>query len=103
MTTFKNFHHPYTEGLLLSIPAYGGTGSGCARSPAAAEPHHMPPGCPFTPRCPYVMDRCRAEVPPLAPAGGGRPPVSLLAAAQSGARQALRVKLGQTLPVSAEA
>jgi hypothetical protein len=29
----------------------------------------VPPGCPFHPRCDYVMDRCRAETPALAPVG----------------------------------
>ncbi|MDO8532862.1 MAG: hypothetical protein Q7T26_12000 [Dehalococcoidia bacterium] len=27
-------------------------------------PDRLPPGCPFAPRCPYVMDRCRTEYPP---------------------------------------
>jgi len=31
---------------------------------------HVPPGCPFNPRCPYVMDICRTEVPQLIPADG---------------------------------
>ena len=31
---------------------------------------HVPPGCAFHPRCPYVMDVCRTEVPPLLPANG---------------------------------
>jgi dipeptide transport system ATP-binding protein len=29
------------------------------------DPANPPPGCPFHPRCPYAIDRCRAEVPKL--------------------------------------
>jgi oligopeptide/dipeptide ABC transporter ATP-binding protein len=31
---------------------------------------HVPPGCAFHPRCPYVMDVCKVEVPPLVPSDG---------------------------------
>ncbi len=70
-TTFFANHHPYTEGLLASLPAYGGERE--RLQPIQGTPPSLitlPPGCPFHPRCPYVMDRCRREVPPLAPAGG---------------------------------
>jgi oligopeptide transport system ATP-binding protein len=33
---------------------------------------HIPSGCPFHPRCPYMRDRCRSDVPPLREVGGGR-------------------------------
>jgi peptide/nickel transport system ATP-binding protein len=69
---FYEPHHPYTEGLLRSLPAYG---SERARlHPIAGQPPsliHPPKGCPFAPRCPYVMDRCRTEIPPLDPVEGG--------------------------------
>jgi peptide/nickel transport system ATP-binding protein len=69
---FYEPHHPYTEGLLRSLPAYG---SERARlQPIAGQPPsliHPPKGCPFAPRCPYVMDRCRVEIPPLDPVEGG--------------------------------
>jgi peptide/nickel transport system ATP-binding protein len=70
-TTFYANHHPYTEGLLLSLPAYGG-GDRERLHPIPGQPPsliNLPPGCPFHPRCPYVMDRCRTEVPPLAAVG----------------------------------
>jgi oligopeptide/dipeptide ABC transporter ATP-binding protein len=69
-TLFYASHHPYTEGLLHSMPAYGG---GRERlHPIAGQPPSLlapPPGCPFAPRCVYVMDRC-SEMPVLDPVGG---------------------------------
>jgi peptide/nickel transport system ATP-binding protein len=59
-------HHPYTEGLLASLPAY--TGGGERLKSIAGQPPSLinpPSGCPFNPRCMYVMDRCRDQVPPL--------------------------------------
>jgi peptide/nickel transport system ATP-binding protein len=105
VTTFKNFHHPYTEGLLLSLPAYGGDRERLRAIPGTPpSPITVPPGCPFAARCPYVMDRCRAEVPALEPAGEEAGHLSACwLPRNSAARQALRTKLGQTLPVSAEA
>jgi oligopeptide/dipeptide ABC transporter ATP-binding protein len=69
-TTFFANHHPYTEGLLQSLPAYGGERE--RLRPITGQPPSLitlPAGCPFHPRCPYVMDRCRTEVPPLAEVG----------------------------------
>jgi peptide/nickel transport system ATP-binding protein len=69
-TLFFASHHPYTEGLLQSMPAYGGERE--RLRPIAGQPPSLlapPPGCPFAPRCVYVMDRCRQEEPPLDPAG----------------------------------
>jgi len=55
-------HHPYTEGLLQSLPAYG---AGRERlRPIPGQPPSMldpPPGCPFAPRCIYVMDKCQED------------------------------------------
>ena len=70
-TTFFANHHPYTEGLLQSLPAYGGERE--RLRPIQGQPPSLitlPPGCPFHPRCPYVMERCRTEVPALAAVGG---------------------------------
>jgi peptide/nickel transport system ATP-binding protein len=68
---FYEYHHPYTEGLLRSLPAYA---EGRQRlQPIAGQPPsliHLPQGCPFHPRCPYVFDRCRRETPPLDPVEG---------------------------------
>ena len=70
MTIFTDYHHPYTEGLLDSLPAHGQERERLRPIPGQPpSPITLPGGCPFNPRCTYVMDRCRAEVPPLAPTG----------------------------------
>jgi peptide/nickel transport system ATP-binding protein len=62
--------HPYTLGLMQSIPRIGGERSRMRQidgsMPRLGE---IPPGCPFNPRCPRVFDRCRVERPDLLPAG----------------------------------
>jgi peptide/nickel transport system ATP-binding protein len=66
-TIFTKHHHPYTEGLLQSLPAYGDDRQRLQPIPGQPpSPINVPPGCPFHPRCGYVMDRCHTEVPPLA-------------------------------------
>jgi peptide/nickel transport system ATP-binding protein len=65
-------HHPYTKGLLESIPGAAGT-SGALR-PIRGQPPSMiavPGGCAFHPRCRYAMDRCLADQPDLHPVGAG--------------------------------
>jgi peptide/nickel transport system ATP-binding protein len=67
-TLFYNSHHPYTEGLLQSLPAYGSSRE--RLRPIPGQPPSLlapPPGCPFAPRCPYVMDQCTIEMPALDP------------------------------------
>jgi peptide/nickel transport system ATP-binding protein len=106
MTTFAAYHHPYTEGLLQSLPAYGGERTRLRSIPGQPpSPINIPPGCPFAARCPYVMDRCRVELPPLAAAGTepGHKSACWLPHDRS-ARESLRRKvIGQSLSVSAEA
>ncbi|HET9731982.1 MAG TPA: ABC transporter ATP-binding protein [Acidimicrobiales bacterium] len=68
---FYDYHNPYTEGLLRSLPAYGGERA--RLNPIAGQPPSLislPSGCKFSPRCPYVMDRCRVEEPELLPVAG---------------------------------
>jgi oligopeptide/dipeptide ABC transporter ATP-binding protein len=63
---FYAHHHPYTEGLLLSLPAYGDERE--RLRPIPGQPPsliNLPPGCPYHPRCPYAMDVCLTDVPPL--------------------------------------
>ena len=64
---FYEGRHPYTWGLLQSIPRLDAAGSD-RLSPIKGMPPsliNVPSGCAFHPRCPYVMDVCRTEVPPL--------------------------------------
>ncbi|MDT0684494.1 ABC transporter ATP-binding protein [Roseicyclus sp. F158] len=58
--------HPYTQGLLASSPAHD-TATGRLSSIPGQPPSLLesPAGCVFAPRCAAVMDRCRAERPPL--------------------------------------
>jgi peptide/nickel transport system ATP-binding protein len=66
-------HHPYTWGLLRSIPRIDDTDDKERLSPIKGLPPSLifvPPGCPFHPRCPYRFNKCDQEVPPLLPADG---------------------------------
>ena len=62
--------HPYTVGLMASIPRSAG-GRGRLRQIDGTMPrlNAIPPGCPFNPRCPKVFDRCRRDRPDLMRAG----------------------------------
>jgi len=58
--------HPYTEGLLQSIPRLDLKGQDLfAIKGLPPNLMHIPPGCAFNPRCPYSRDICREEVPKL--------------------------------------
>jgi oligopeptide/dipeptide ABC transporter ATP-binding protein len=64
-------HHPYTAGLLASLPDAAGPGERLRAIPGQPPSLINPPaGCPFHPRCPYATDRCRTEEPPLRPVSG---------------------------------
>ncbi|HEX8004023.1 MAG TPA: ABC transporter ATP-binding protein [Mycobacteriales bacterium] len=72
-TIYYRPHHPYTKGLLESIPSSAAIEEGARLKPIKGSPPsliNMPAGCPFHPRCPYVMDICLTDVPPLYPVGG---------------------------------
>jgi peptide/nickel transport system ATP-binding protein len=58
---------PYTMGLLGSIPRIdaAGVSSLIPIEGNPPSPANLPPGCPFAPRCPLVIDICRSEEPPL--------------------------------------
>ncbi|MEU6850970.1 ABC transporter ATP-binding protein [Actinacidiphila alni] len=58
--------HPYTKGLLQSIPRLDQKGQELyAIKGLPPNLLRIPPGCAFNPRCPQARDRCRTEVPPL--------------------------------------
>jgi peptide/nickel transport system ATP-binding protein len=72
---FANPRHPYTRGLMASIPTLPlpGTKSTArlAEIPGTVPSLvRLPPGCAFAPRCPLAVERCRAEYPPLEKFGG---------------------------------
>jgi oligopeptide/dipeptide ABC transporter ATP-binding protein len=63
---FANPMHPYTRGLLASIPNIRLDQPKLSTMPGSPPDLVNPPlGCVFHPRCPYVMERCRAERPPF--------------------------------------
>jgi oligopeptide/dipeptide ABC transporter ATP-binding protein len=70
-TIFYRAHHPYTLGLLGSVPSAAGQGRLTPIAGQPPSPIRLPSGCPFHPRCAYRMDRCTAEEPPLLTVGGG--------------------------------
>jgi peptide/nickel transport system ATP-binding protein len=65
---FTRPHHPYTWGLLGSLPRLDADVERLVQIPGQPPSLLNPPrGCRFHPRCPYVMNVCKTEVPPLAP------------------------------------
>ncbi|MFM9847305.1 MAG: ABC transporter ATP-binding protein [Hyphomicrobiaceae bacterium] len=63
----KDPHHPYTKGLMGSIPALEGSANRLVQIPGSMPRlTAIPPGCAFNPRCPHVFDRCCVERPNLA-------------------------------------
>jgi peptide/nickel transport system ATP-binding protein len=69
---FARPQHPYTWGLLESMPSVEGKVA-FLRAIDGSPPSviHLPPGCPFHPRCPHRFDPCDKIRPPLAPIEGG--------------------------------
>jgi oligopeptide/dipeptide ABC transporter ATP-binding protein len=66
--------HPYTRGLLDSVPSIDPRLRGRLK-PVTGElpsPLNPPPGCPFAPRCSWAVEVCRRVLPPLLPDGPGR-------------------------------
>ncbi|MGH1504723.1 MAG: ABC transporter ATP-binding protein [Acidimicrobiales bacterium] len=69
---FRDMRHPYTQALLWSIPKMSEPKHTRLSAIAGRPPDliNPPKGCKFSPRCPYVQDRCREEEPPLSAASG---------------------------------
>lgn len=70
---YHNPHHPYTVGLLGSLPRPDTTRKDKLYSIKGEPPDLlvMPPGCPFAPRCTYAVEQCRHENPTLESLGNG--------------------------------
>ena len=64
---FHNAKHPYTEGLMNSIPSLTTTKKErlIPIKGVVPDPFDIPEGCGFEPRCPHAMDICKKEVPTL--------------------------------------
>ncbi len=72
---FENPRHPYTRGLMTSVPHLEAEALEAGRKRLSEIPGivpsltDLPPGCAFAERCPFVVDRCRRETPPLVEVG----------------------------------
>lgn len=65
-TIFENPKHPYTEGLLKSMPSVEKrSGKLYAIDGVVPNPLNLPKGCRFAPRCEYATDLCREEMPDI--------------------------------------
>ncbi|MFH8658461.1 dipeptide/oligopeptide/nickel ABC transporter permease/ATP-binding protein [Streptomyces afghaniensis] len=70
---FGKPHHPYTQGLLASVPAEQHRGSRLSSIPGSPpDPGAVPAGCAFRTRCPMARERCATHRPALTGTGAGR-------------------------------
>ena len=70
---FVQPHHPYTAGRAASNPQIASRRARLPQIPGGPpNPASIPPGCPFSPRCPAAVEACASEVPALVTTGEGR-------------------------------
>lgn len=85
---FNDPRHPYTQGLLASLPGRSKRGKMLHSIPGTVpNPAYKPEGCPFHPRCRLVQENCRAQFPGMSDYGDGhlsRCPVLYKARTHSG-------------------
>ena len=60
---YNHPRHPYTEGLLKSVPKIGSKAALYTVPGQPPDLTNLPPGCAFAPRCRYALERCRTEEP----------------------------------------
>ncbi len=71
-TLFSECAHPYTRGLMASLPRMTPKGQRLYNIRGTVPNlRAMPSGCRFSPRCEFACERCKAEKPPLVDLGGG--------------------------------
>ncbi|MFO7598783.1 MAG: ABC transporter ATP-binding protein [Candidatus Desulfacyla sp.] len=69
---FNKPRHPYTQGLLASLPARSRRGQRLHSIPGTVpNPAYKPPGCPFHPRCPFAVPTCKSQFPGMVDLGEG--------------------------------
>ncbi len=73
-TLLRRPAHPYTVALRSAVPEMdiAARRRRVVLTGPPPDPQDPPPGCPFHPRCPVAIDRCRTEVPPEREIAGGR-------------------------------
>ena len=70
---FNNPRHPYTRGLLASLPSRSRKGKGLYSIPGSVpDPAFKPAGCPFHPRCDLALESCEKELPIMYDFGKGQ-------------------------------
>lgn len=62
---FEHPCHPYTQGLLKSLPAMGSKEKLYVIPGTVPSPGNLPKGCVFNPRCTYATDQCRSKAPSM--------------------------------------
>lgn len=70
---FHNTKHPYTQGLMNSIPSLATTKKErlIPIKGVVPDPFEIPEGCGFEPRCPQAMEICKTKIPPLKEVASG--------------------------------
>jgi oligopeptide/dipeptide ABC transporter ATP-binding protein len=69
---FNSPSHPYTQGLLASLPTRSKRGKILHSIPGIVpDPAYKPDGCPFNPRCAFAIDTCRTRFPEMCDYGEG--------------------------------
>jgi peptide/nickel transport system ATP-binding protein len=64
-TIFGNPQHPYTKFLIDSLPKFGDKTTRESAPGSPPDLGNLPEGCPFHPRCPYVVEQCTKQMPDL--------------------------------------
>ncbi len=96
-TLFSNPSHPYTIGLLQSMPKLDEERDRLQTiNGTVPHPLRMPNGCRFHPRCNYADDRCKVDAPSLEPIGPGHTVQCWNAAVQQGVNNDARTLTGKT-------
>jgi peptide/nickel transport system ATP-binding protein len=65
VTIFGNPQHPYTKFLIDSLPKFGDKTTRESAPGSPPDLGNLPEGCPFHPRCPYVVEQCTKQMPDL--------------------------------------
>ena len=96
-TLFDHPMHPYTLGLLKSIPRLEDDDSKCLYMIKGMVPNplEMPPGCHFSDRCDSCMDICREKIPDLVDVGGHKVRCFLYENAEGQAKSAAAIAEGE--------
>ena len=69
---FHDSRHPYTQGLLASLPHRAKRGTRLHSIPGTVpDPAYRPGGCPFHPRCNFAVETCRSQFPEMCDYGEG--------------------------------